>query len=147
MPNNDEPSPGLRTLIMAAVVALPCVFTPVAEAALPALPNAMACPGGAKAMARVDLFFGAAHVGPQAWLRFLASVVTPRFPDGLTSYDGRGQWRGSRGLTVERSRTLVIYYKPLPGAEAKIEAIRAAYKRLFSQASVLRADSSACVSF
>ena len=99
-------------------------------------------------MLRVDLFFGARHVGPNAWSRFLATVVTPRFPDGLTSYDGQGQWRGARGgLQKEASRILVIFYRPTAGADANIEAIRAAYKRTFAQSSVLRADSSACVSF
>ncbi len=98
-------------------------------------------------MSRVDLFFGAEHVGPLTWSRFLANVVTPRFPDGLTTYDGRGQWRGPHGLEIERSRVLVIYYKAASDADTKIEAIRAAYKRAFAQRSVLRADSSACVSF
>ena len=33
-----------------------------------------------------------------AWDAFLADTVTPRFPDGLTVLDARGQWRDSEGL-------------------------------------------------
>ena len=97
-------------------------------------------------MSRVDLFFGAEHVSAASWSRFLAVVVTPRFPDGLTSTDGQGQWRGPRGLQAERSRILIIYFKPTAVTDAKIETVRTAYRRLFAQRSVLRADSSACVS-
>ena len=133
---------------MAALGALLFVLSIwTAEADPPPSRPSETCRGGQTAMARVDLFFGAERVGPAAWSRFLATIVTPRFPDGLTSLDGRGQWRGPRGLRVERSRVLVIYYRPASDADTKIEAIRAAYKRRFAQSSVLRADSSACVSF
>ncbi len=98
-------------------------------------------------MARVDLFFGAGRVDRSSWTRFLAEVVTQRFPDGLTSTDAAGQWLGSRGLVRERSRVMVIFYKPGRAADAKVDAIRAIYKARFHQTSVLRADSSACVNF
>ncbi len=93
------------------------------------------------------MYFGAGHVDPRAWSHFLARIVTPRFPEGLTVLEGDGQWRGPRGLRTERSRVLIIYYKPTTESEAAIEAIREAYKRHFSQTSVLRSDSVACVSF
>lgn len=98
-------------------------------------------------MARVDLFFGAGRVDRPAWARFLAQVVTPRFPDGLTSHDADGQWLGPRGLVRERARVMVILHRPSRSADAGVEAVRAAYKARFHQSSVLRADSSACVSF
>ncbi len=98
-------------------------------------------------MARVDLFFGADDVGHRAWDAFLKSVITPRFPDGLTTFDARGQWRGRHGIMAERTRVLVIYYRRSATSGAAIDAIRAAFKSRFRQASVLRADSSACVSF
>lgn len=103
-------------------------------------------------MARLELVLGAATprgvVGPRAWARFLATEVTPRFPDGLSVFEGTGQWRtGIRGVTRERSRLLLIWYEPDASSEARIEAIRAAYKRQFRQTSVLRADSTSCISF
>ena len=131
---------------MAAIGSLLCAFAQAAGATSSS-ELAAVCRDGQTPMSRVDLFFGAGHVDSSAWRRFLSSVVTPRFPEGLTSYDGRGQWRGSRGLQKERAHILVIYYKPTADANANIEAIRTAYKRRFWQSSVLRADSSACVSF
>ena len=104
-------------------------------------------------MARLELLFGAdraggAPVGEAEWSLFLDSEVTPRFPDGLTVFDGAGQWRGSGGgILRERSRLLVIWYRPTGRSEADIEAIRDAYKRRFAQESVLRADGVSCVSF
>jgi hypothetical protein len=103
-------------------------------------------------MARLELVLGSGlqrgSVGPRAWARFIATEVTPRFPDGLTIFEGYGQWRGhSRRITRERSRLVLIWYEPGPKAEAKIEAIRATYKERFRQESVLRADGLSCVSF
>ena len=44
------------------------------------------------------LFFGLGTpdgiVSDDAWVRFLAEIVTPRFPNGLTVVDANGQWRG-----------------------------------------------------
>ena len=104
------------------------------------------CRLGSYNMSKVELYFGAAGTAAN-WRHFLAAVVTPRFPDGLTELEGRGQWRGPRGLSREATHILVIYYKPDATSEARIEAIRSLYKANFRQASVLRADSSACVSF
>ena len=97
-------------------------------------------------MAEVELYFGAAG-SAGAWRRFVATAVTPRFPDGLTELEGRGQWRGPHGLSREATHVLVIFYRPDATSEGRIETIRSLYKSRFRQASVLRADSSACVSF
>jgi hypothetical protein len=78
----------------------------------------------------------------------LAAEVTPRFPDGLTVFTGQGQWRAAgQAIIKETSRMLVIWYEDTNNASARIEAIRAAYKARFRQASVLRADGESCVSF
>jgi hypothetical protein len=103
-------------------------------------------------MARLELVLGARApsgvVGPRAWAKFLAREITPRFPDGLSVFEGYGQWRsGSGGVGREPSRLVLIWYAPDALSESKIEAIRAAYKRRFRQDSVLRADSASCVSF
>ncbi len=98
-------------------------------------------------MARVELYFGAGRATARAWSAFLSDVVTPRFPDGFTSLDGSGQWRGPRGLARERTHVLVIFYRHDATSDARIEAIRGAYRRAFAQVSVLRADSTTCVGF
>ena len=98
-------------------------------------------------MARVELYLGAGKGGRRSWRTFLAKVVTPRFPDGFTSLDGDGQWRGPDGIKGEATHVLVIFYRRDKTSEDRIEAIRSAYRATFVQASVLRADSSACVGF
>jgi hypothetical protein len=103
----------------------------------------------AQIMARVELFFGSGGgVTPRTFAAFLAREVTPRFPDGLSLFEGYGQWRdGAARISRERSRLLLIYYRFDAASSDKIEAIRLAYKKRFRQKSVLRADSSACVAF
>ncbi len=98
-------------------------------------------------MARVELYFGGRRGDAAVWRRFIAAVVTPRFPDGLTSFEGSGQWRGPHGLAREPAHVLVVFYKPDATSDARIEAIRTVYKSRFRQSSVLRADSAACVGF
>lgn len=100
-------------------------------------------------MARLELVFGlGTTVSEHAFRAFLAKEVTPRFPDGLSLFAGYGQWRDSRGaIDKEASRLLLIWYVPNSTSDAKIEAIRQAYKTRFHQQSVLRADGQSCVSF
>ncbi|KAB2919530.1 MAG: DUF3574 domain-containing protein [Hyphomicrobiaceae bacterium] len=116
-------------------------------------PGASACRAGAAAMARLDLLFGlglkdGSRVSEGDWQAFVDGEVTPRFPDGLTMLDGKGQWRNSAGVvTREPSRVLMVWYRPAAGSEAAIEAIRSAYKARFGQESVMRVDGTSCVSF
>ncbi len=140
----------MRHSIGATTVVVAAILGP--HAALALVPGTgpdgqAACRAGSTAMARVELDFGASRTTPRAWSAFLANVVTPRFPDGFTSLEGHGQWRGPRGLARERTRVLVIFYRRDATSDARIEAIRTAYRRAFAQRSVLRADSSACVGF
>jgi hypothetical protein len=111
------------------------------------------CNPPAEAMPRLELLFGmgrksGGEVGEDEWRSFLDAEVTPRFPDGLTVLTGYGQWRSASGaLAKETSRVLVIWAKPGPDLQARIEAIRAAWKTRFQQESVMRVDSASCVSF
>lgn len=112
----------------------------------------LSCPAPARPMARLELIFGAkrksGQVGPRAFARFLAREVTPRFPAGLTIFEGFGQWRSASGQFIrEPSRMLLIWFEPDADSDARIEAIRSAYKKQFGQESVLRADAASCVSF
>ena len=106
-----------------------------------------ACRAGSTITARVDLYFGAGRTTPRAWSAFLAGVVTPRVPDGFTSLEGNGQWRGPRGLERERTHVLVIFYRRDATSDARIEAIRSAYRRAFAQVALRRPDATACVGF
>ena len=106
------------------------------------------CAAGSRRMARTELYFGAGRSSAREWHRFLAHVVTPRFPEGLTTFDGTGQWRSPGGPGIsEATHILVLFYRPDAESDARLEAIRTIYKRRFRQLSVLRADTQACVGF
>ena len=111
------------------------------------------CPEGTERFVEYQLFMGRSGpdgeiVDDEAWDTFLADTVTPRFPDGLTVLDGRGQWRGSDGLIKkERSKLLVILAQPGDDKMRLIDEISDEYKRRFSQESVLQVVDDACVSF
>lgn len=97
---------------------------------------------------RTELYFGRAKpdgstVTDEEWDKFLAEVVTPRFPDGFTVVDGLGQFRDKNGkISREQSKVLILLYprKQRRNSRAKIEEIRSAYVKLFNQESVLRMD-------
>ena len=115
--------------------------------------DAPTCPDGSDEWVRYELFMGRSSqqvevVDDEAWDAFLEDVVTPRFPDGLTVLDSRGQWRGSdRMVQEERSKLLVILAPPGDGSATRIGEISDEYKRRFSQESVLQVVTDACVSF
>ncbi|WNL47739.1 DUF3574 domain-containing protein [Dyella sp. BiH032] len=88
-------------------------------------------------------------VSEQAWRTFLDQEVTSRFPDGLSVIDVYGQWQGKGQPSPERlrSKQLVIDYPDTPSNRAKVEAIRAAWKKRTGDQSVLRVTQPADVSF
>jgi hypothetical protein len=83
------------------------------------------------------------------WRKFLDTEVTPRFPSGLTVVDAYGQWQGSGEKDIERlrSRLLIIVHPDTSAESAKIDAIRAAWKKRTGDESVLRVSVPAQVSF
>jgi Protein of unknown function (DUF3574) len=110
------------------------------------------CPGGATASVVSTLFFGMASrdgrgVSEQAWDGFLATVVTPRFPDGLTVLSGYGQYRGpSAGAIVrETTKVLLVVHAGTAEQEQAIAEIIAAYRRAFDQEAVLHLARPACM--
>jgi hypothetical protein len=104
-------------------------------------------------MVRSELYFGLTRPGGGGvteadWQAFLADHVTPRFPEGLTYLEGNGQWRGSAGvITREPSRVLILIHEAGSGPVTAIEEIRALYRRLFDQESVLLTRSPVKVAF
>jgi hypothetical protein len=97
---------------------------------------------------RTELYMGRSKPGgglvtETEWQRFLAEVVTPRFPDGFTILNGTGQYREKSGKIIsEPSQVLVFLYQKgkRKSSRAKIEEIRTAYIKQFAQESVLRLD-------
>ncbi|RDZ29583.1 DUF3574 domain-containing protein [Lysobacter silvisoli] len=122
----------------------------------PALRGDAARPAAAQAWIRSELYFSVGSEGqPQTqvdeaqWRAFLDREVTPRFPDGLTVFDGYGQWlfRGAAAPERQRAKVLVVLHEDSAARSADIEAIRAAWKRATGHQSVLWSRQRADVSF
>lgn len=103
-----------------------------------------------------ELFFGESikgggSVSEAEWQKFLAEVVTPRFPHGLTVIDANGQWQEPDGVIAhEASKLVMIVYADDDSAamrSARIEVIDSLYKARFNQESVLRVRSRVQASF
>jgi hypothetical protein len=112
-----------------------------------------ACVAPARMMATADMMFGRnvesrLAVSDRAFADFLAAEVTPRFPDGLTVVDARGQWRdGAGALLREPGKLVLLVFDDNAQKRADLVAIADAYKRKFRQQSVLTSVRDGCVSF
>ena len=113
------------------------------------------CPIGTAPATITEAYFGRnvksrAPVTDTEWTRFMAEVVTPAFPDGLTVLDGAGQWRNAAGqISREDSKVLLLV---LPGqdqalAAARLQPVTAAWKARFAQESVLTVFRAGCAGF
>jgi hypothetical protein len=107
------------------------------------------CSGAQKSWTVAELLFGRSNVSDKAWDRFLTAEVTPRFPDGLTVYDARGQWRNPETKKISRERSKVVMIAMPAGTDndARLKAIIEAYKTRFRQQSVGLILRPSCVSF
>lgn len=99
-----------------------------------------------------SLYFGtgtpSGHVTKRDWQRFLATVITPRFPKGVTSWIAAGQWQNRDGsLAREQSHVVLLIHDDSTEAERAISEIISIYKERFRQEAVLRVRSPAQVSF
>lgn len=126
----------MRALALLLLLALPAHAAP-------------ACAPGITA----QLFFGrTSHghvIGAAAWRDFLATSVTPRFPDGLTVIEATGQWRQrSTGRIIAEPSTIVeIVTDDSAETQARLNAIRADYKSRFAQESVGLVTTPSCASW
>ncbi len=111
--------------------------------------QSLQCSGNHKSWVVAELLFGRDRVNESRWSQFLADEVTPRFPDGLTVYEAKGQWRapGSEAITKQRSKVVMIAMPPGAENDAKLQQIVEVYKKRFSQQSVGLIVRPACVSF
>jgi hypothetical protein len=102
----------------------------------------------------VQLLFGRA-IGAQGavseaeWDDFLAKTVTPAFPDGLTVFDAKGQWRDTAtgAVVSEPSKIVLILVADTKAAMPRIEAVADAYKLRFRQQAVGIVSHPACAVF
>ena len=112
------------------------------------------CPDDTERWIEYQLYMG--RGGPEGevvddshWDAFLAEAVTPRFPDGLTVLDGKGQWRGSGDVIQKEYSKVLIILAPNDDKDADdlIAEVAEEYKRRFDQEAVLKTVSKTCVAF
>ena len=102
-----------------------------------------------------ELFFGRDKdgrlvVSDADWSDFLAAVVTAQFPDGLTVFDGYGQWRNPETGVVGRSphvKIVLIAAKRQPDLATRLATVIDAYKTRFHQQSVGLITRDSCAAF
>ena len=141
--------------LLAACAAPPLPTTPVIppQSSVPT-PETCLLPGEER-MVVAELFFGRDRVGRKIvsdaqWADFLATVVTPHFPDGLTVFDGYGQWRNPATGFIGRSphvKIVLIAAKPSPDLAGRFTAVTEAYKTRFQQRSVGIITRDSCAAF
>jgi Protein of unknown function (DUF3574) len=112
------------------------------------------CRGGLKPQQVAELLFGRrigdhGVVSEGAWRRFVAREITPRFPDGLTVMEARGQWRNpaSKRIIREQSNVVLIVLPGNAEDQDRLGEVAEAYKHQFRQQSVGIIVRQACVSF
>jgi len=151
---------GFLLVSLFAVALAACAHRPIGPSsrtsAAPTLTGDAAHPGHTAGWVDARLYFGlgpADHpdqgVTETRWRNFLDREVTPRFPDGLSVLDVYGQWQGKEESAPERlrSKVLIIDYQDSEENRTKIDAIRAAWKQMTGDQSVMRVTQPADVSF
>jgi hypothetical protein len=92
---------------------------------------------------KTELYFGGTQQGGQIvsdgdWSTFLAKVVTPAFPRGLTVYDAYGQIQQADGkIRRQTTRVVVIVLPRQPNQEASVSSVIHAYQRQFPGTNVM----------
>jgi hypothetical protein len=120
----------------------------------PAWAQGLACSDPQKPMLEISLMFGR-NIGGELgvseglWADFVASEITPRFPEGLTVLDATGQWQDKERNTIvkEPSKDVRLIVPADAEVKEKLDAIITAYKQRFQQQGVGVVIQQACVSF
>lgn len=113
--------------------------------------NGAPCSGGGRPAVQELLYFGtetpSGHVTPEDWAQFLREIVTPRFPDGLSTWQASGQWRSASGQIIrEPSYVLSLVHSDEATPSKAVQEIVESYKTRFRQEAVLRVKAQTCMS-
>ncbi|NIF31300.1 DUF3574 domain-containing protein [Enterobacter sp. Cy-643] len=139
------------TLAGALALALTGCVTPAKTTSAVTAP-AKQCLAG-DAMTQTTLYFGisrptGAEITANEWRSFVDKDVTPRFREGLTEYDAKGQWLNAKGeVTHEPSKAIMLIRGSDAESSKKVDELRSIYKTRFAQESVMRIDQPVCAAF
>lgn len=132
--------------LCAVVIAASCL------AGCASLPGVCIAP--AQPMISVEMLFGRkigdrVGVSEADFARFAAREITPRFPDGLTIIDARGQYRDTERVRLirEPSKLMLLTFRDDPQKRAALAEIAESYKTTFKQQSVLTTVRETCATF
>jgi Protein of unknown function (DUF3574) len=107
-----------------------------------------------KPMLEVDFFFGRDIAGrlplsDSEWADFAAQEITPRFPDGFTVIDAKGQWLnpGSSAMNREASKVVRVVVPGGGNISARVQAVSSAYRLRFHQDAVGVVSAPVCAAF
>lgn len=109
------------------------------------------CEAGSRSMVQERLYFGTQRPGGAVseaeWRAFVEDVVAVAFPDGFTSWDANGGWRGADGRQLREASHVVEIVRPVDArTEAAIARLMAEYTGRFDQEAVLRVRVPVCAS-
>jgi len=127
----------MRTrMVAASIVAAGAFALAIATTAFPHARN------GCTPRMQERLFFGLSGphgaIADAEWEAFVETVVTPRFPAGLTVLEATGQWQNrDKRVSRESSRVVEIIHDESRDASRRIAEIAAEYKARYQQESVL----------
>jgi hypothetical protein len=149
-----------RAVVALLLAALAGCYSPMVEPQAAPPPGTASTPDrcllpGEERMLVAELFFGREKAGRRVvsdaeWTDFLGNVVTPNFPDGLTAFDGYGQWRSPQTGVIGRSsgvKIVLIAVKRSPDVPGRLQTVIEAYKTRFSQQSVGIITRDSCAAF
>jgi hypothetical protein len=141
-PDKKRAPPGVAFLALISCFAVGCMTAT----------NVHGCRADEQPAIVDTLYFGTAmpsgRVSTDDWQKFLAAVITPRFPEGLTAWAAAGQWQNASGeLQKEDSYVLHVVHQDEAKHEAAVHEIVDIYKDRFQQEAVLRARTATCISF
>lgn len=113
--------------------------------------NLTPCKGDERLAVQELLYFGtdtpSGQITPEAWAQFLREMVTPRFPEGLSTWQASGQWRSVSGEIIrEPSYVVSLVHPDNQLLNTSVQEIIIAYKTRFHQEAVLRVKASVCMS-
>lgn len=124
-----------------------CVFSLAVYAAGTTLPARAQDGTGEIAAVQTTLYFGLKSadgrgVSEQEWARFLADVVTPRFPQGLTVVTayGQGSNPGADAVLAELTKVLIVVHPDDEANAAKISEFKQKYSEDFGQTGVFHTE-------
>lgn len=137
------PKGGLALRVLIVLAASVCWVLPAA---------AEPCADPLKPMLRAELFFGRTigdrfGVTDRLWQIYVDRELTPRFPDGFTVIDGKGQWREDDVVMREASKVVIMVAPDSAELRTRIATAMNAYIKQFRQKSVGLVTQAVCAAF